>query len=219
MQPQSPPKPLMRRAPGTQFGVGISARINVGKRGGFGISRDGQFQGKVTGLIPVGSMIETAGQPPAVDAQQIEESDLFLLRGKPGVCFRSQRLRLARLMGEFSDGFLDGSCCHVHALLAAQLVDDKRGRKLLSWPFLTSFLKSRLPNTSPALMLRDKVTLHPCHQKRRLRLRFQALRKSLNATRAGSSFFLRNEDLALQRLNHSLIDTLSPVTPDHPIAT
>ena len=23
-----------------------------------------------------------------------------------GVCFRSQRLRLARLMGEFSDGFL-----------------------------------------------------------------------------------------------------------------
>ena len=81
---KGPPKPLMRRAPGTQFGVGISARIDVGEGGGFGIGRDGQFQGKVTGLIPVGSMIETAGQPPAVDAKQIEESDLFLFGGKPG---------------------------------------------------------------------------------------------------------------------------------------
>ena len=50
----------MRRAPGTQFGVGIFARIDVGKRGASGIRRDGQFQGKVEGLIPVGSMIETA---------------------------------------------------------------------------------------------------------------------------------------------------------------
>ena len=58
VQPQSSPKPLMRIAPGAQFGVGIFARIDVGEGGGFGIGRDGQFQGKVTGLIPVGSMID-----------------------------------------------------------------------------------------------------------------------------------------------------------------
>ena len=46
----------MRRAPRSQFGVGIFARIDVGERGGFGIGSDGQFQGKVTGLIPHGSL-------------------------------------------------------------------------------------------------------------------------------------------------------------------
>ena len=36
-----------------------------------------------------------------------------------GFCFRSQRLRLARLRGEFPDGFLDGGGCRSHALRAA----------------------------------------------------------------------------------------------------
>ena len=54
--PQSPPKPLVSIAPGSQFDVAIFARIDVGEEGGFGIDRDGQFQGKVAGLFPHGSL-------------------------------------------------------------------------------------------------------------------------------------------------------------------
>ena len=74
----------MRRAPRAQFGVGGIARINVSEGGGFGIASDGKFEGKVAGLFPHGSVIGAAGNPVTVDAQQIKESDLFLLAGKPG---------------------------------------------------------------------------------------------------------------------------------------
>ena len=83
--PQGPPKPLVRRAPGAQFGVGIFARIDVGESGGFGSDRDGEFQGKVAGLFPHGSLIDPVGNPAAVDAQGFKETDLFRLGGKPGI--------------------------------------------------------------------------------------------------------------------------------------
>ena len=74
----------MRIAPRSQFGVCIFARINVDERGGLGLASDRKFQGKVTELFAGGSVIEPLGQPPAVDAKRIEESDLFRLGGKPG---------------------------------------------------------------------------------------------------------------------------------------
>ena len=82
--PQGAPKLPVSRSPGSQFGVGIIARIDVGEGGGFGSDRDGQFQGKVAGLFPHGSLIDAVGNPAAVDAQQLKETDFFLLGRKPG---------------------------------------------------------------------------------------------------------------------------------------
>ena len=47
---------IPRRAPGAQFGIGGIARINVDKGGGFGIDRDGQFEGIVAVLFPHGPL-------------------------------------------------------------------------------------------------------------------------------------------------------------------
>ena len=82
--PQSSPKPLVSSAPGAQFGVGIFARIDVGEGGGFGIDRNGQFQGKVAGLFPHGSLIDAVGNPLAVDAQHNQNIRLLRLGRKPG---------------------------------------------------------------------------------------------------------------------------------------
>ena len=115
----------MRRAPRVQFGVGIFARIDVGERGGLGIDRDGQFQGKVAGLFPHGSLIDAVGErlrsKPCKSKKATFSCSLgsrasstvfsqllpfFTITRFWGVCFRSQRLRLAHLRGEFPDGFL-----------------------------------------------------------------------------------------------------------------
>ena len=47
---------------------------------------------------------------------------LVALTQLQGVCFRSQRPRLALLMGEFSDSFLTVVAAHGHALRAVQHV-------------------------------------------------------------------------------------------------
>ena len=75
-----------------------------------------------------------------------------------GVCFRSQRLRLARLMGEFSDGFLTVvAAIHESGSLFTHLEDNLLGRESLSChPCLLP--KIRIPNISPGLVVGGKVT-------------------------------------------------------------